>query len=1455
MKSNRKRIGTIVSAGILCIGLTLAAAGCSGMKINTGEIRAEGETTIIETPTKSVRDYSAAENAYIVAGRLKNLPSYRSEIVGETVSAMPKYTQKIEDIHIKNGKESYAQATSTSLFVNVGKQAFFKGNKVVMRDAANVSKDEWKDSFSVTTLEEYRSKIGGEPTALSNYILNDETIKSAERIPSTAENEYTFRYEIDPVFGTSRYAVKMMNYAALKSLPEFESCTLELTFDKDWNPVSLTAKDKYKIAYGVMNLSCTSTLTETFYDIGKDLEIPGADLFRARLGDDATDIDPDDGEKDDLSVLADAVLHMDLAGGLKINGALDAATASGTISLPVDAWLSFDLEKFASGGLSEAFRGRVNTNLFGVPVKILYPGDGWLYTDVGGAKYKYALAPSEEGAELEEVLSYFHVEKVGENGNTYVYQVRLNDDKAALVNTMLDALASLLPDAAGALKDFSLKEAGAMISIYKKGNEAGRITAAAVFADFGAAKLNADVTISETAEKLPSAEELASYAEGGLEKLLSQFVAFIQAAGMDFKGGVKIRGDLSVAASGGEPLSLPVDAWLSFDLDKLLSEGAASAFRARASTKMLGVGVEFLYAGDGWLYVSVGSTKYKYELPASEGSADVSGLLEFFTFAKESGSGNTGVYRLSLSEKLLGTINAALGEFTSTLPEAAGALKDLSAREISALITVRRGANELGRITGAELVADFGAAELTADLTIAEGGETLPSAEELAAYTEGDAAKLAANFGAVLKIAGGFAGLDWTTGIKTEINVGVDSLMVVPLPAEIQIVPEALLTGNVFGAIRVRVKFELGLMFGQPGIEIYYENGMLYVFNTAQAGNTVYATSVSTVDVKAALGGLVMDNVGALIGSDFDFVGFLAEAAMNSATEISSPAEGVTRVELHLSEGITALLGAGYSSIIKTVLEMDFSAMGTMGAFVQAILQGFDFPIERTSVRADFKDDKLSAISLRLTNDSEATDDEGKSFLAELDINETLAAGEAEEIFAGLQNYLAAIEEGAEVQALLAKLKADGVEWLGDSYGAKLDEAEAAYNALSPAAQKTVTDYAALAELRKEWTKLRASVNQFVTYLDELKTYDFAAEADKIGGCLEKMNPLFDAFDQRQAEYLGGYAKAEYLKIREAYERDVSVAALIADIDKLTREEYPTSAKLSAAIAAAEARYEALYETSKPLVTNFAKIEEARAVCGTLVLEELNASMAKTLADLDAVSASTTYDSAKTLKAEADGLAAQYEKLSGAEQALVTNYAAFAAAREKFTARLGDNFKTAVDALGGVEGIGAGDAAFAALTAAKNWKSLLTAAQLTALKTEADTLDACAQRHRSLETGSVERLIADIGAVEFTDECRAKILAARAAYENLRGEYLTWCANRTDLSAAEAEYVKLSVAGLDAAKVTESDRAQIELARSLYNEATSAYANNFSFKYSIKSLLRTFNTELQRLEAALAALA
>ena len=841
---NGKKKCALAAVSVLAASLILAAAGCGEVKINTGEIRAEGETTIIQTPTKTAAEYTPEENAYVVAGRLKSLEFYRSEVRGQVVAGFLNYKQTIEDTHIKNGDESYTQAKSMSMLVNVGKQAFFKGGKVVMRDATDVKKDKWSDDFSVTTLEDYREKRGAEPTALSNYILNDETILKAELV-SVSDGVYTCRYEIDPKAGTSRYAVKMMNYGGLKSAPEFESCTLELKFDENWIPVSLTTTDKYTVNF-IGDMSCSSTMTETFYDIGKPTEIPSAELFREKLGDIPDEIVPG-GEvnmEDGLAALTDAVMNTDLSGGIKVNGVLAASSAQNKLlSLPVDGWISFDLEKFAAEGLKGAFRARLSAELLGLPVNFYYTGDGTLYVAVGTVRYKYPLSLPDEGTSFEEGLELLSAEKISQNGNTYTYRFLLDEALFSPVNEAISEFTEgLVGPAKELLSGISLKEAGAVMSIHKPENQSGKIAAAELFADFSAATLSADTAVCEFTEALPSAEELATY------------------------------------------------------------------------------------------------------LPA-------------------------------------------------------------------------------------------------------------------------DTEKLSANFSALLSFADTLSAFDWTAGMN--LKVQLKSTLSFDVPAQIQILPEKLLAGAVGELLAKKLP----------------------------------------------------DLIGGISGGADGIVALLADAVLNSETTVSEAEDGTKTVQLNFSEKFNAVLSAAYAAIWDAVGNID---MGDMESLKPLLIGMFKFDVERSSFVSEYKDGRLQSFSLNLLNEPK-----NKKFILGAQIGETMAEGEMDSRFDALAAAAAAYEEGAAVREAVKNLVDNGVSWLGDSYGEKLDEVDAMYGALSDAAKKTVTDYKKIASLRKDWLALRKPVDEFTTLLETLRespTEEDWSQAEK----------LFSAFDVRQKEYLGPYAEKEYLELLEA---------------------------------------------------------------------------------------------------------------------------------------------------------------------------------------------------------------------------------------------------------------------------------------------------------------------------------
>ena len=430
-------------------------------------------------------------------------------------------------------------------------------------------------------------------------------------------------------------------------------------------------------------------------------------------------------------------------------------------------------------------------------------------------------------------------------------------------------------------------------------------------------------------------------------------------------------------------------------------------------------------------------------------------------------------------------------------------------------------------------------------------------------------------------------------------------------------------------------------------------------------------------------------------------------------------------------------------------------------------------------MRADFVGGALSDVSFRLINDGTSAMLPGRdlAFVLGMTMGETMAAGEIDKVFEGLQGHLAAYEEGTAVREAVEKLKADGVRYLGDSYKALLDETVEEYNRLSVAAQYTV-DYSGLTDLIKDFDTLRAPVDELLGYIVKLRKEGKAEDYEKAAEIYdEKIS------DPRQLEYLGRFAEEEYLELRRKYEKDVVVPALNEELSKLDRTNYPDARDLITAAAKAEAVYEDLLAESKALVTDYEAIEAAR-------------------------------------------------------QAVAPDVPAA--------------FVAAVAAIGPVEEITAGAETYAKILKAQTLRdfmanfmdaSALQAADVAAADT---TFTACKQQHRTLETALVNGLISAIGKVAFTDECHGLIVAAREAFNALPEEYKNFCSKRYTLAYAEADYVKLAIAAIDADNLTLADKAKVELARRLYDEATAAYGKNL--------LATTINNRLGDSEATLKAL-
>lgn len=183
-------MGTPMAACITC--MSFGFAGC-GQGDNSTPIEQPGESTVIETVKSSPEELSAMEVAYAYLGKQKKFTSYKSSTVGTTKAekGFVKYEQTVYNNAYKNGDEYFEDSSSSSAFVKMQHQSFVKGDKVVYRNSAN-------GELNVSEKSSYKEVYGIAPddVALGGYIMNDKSIKFAERT-ETEGDLLTYRFVLD----------------------------------------------------------------------------------------------------------------------------------------------------------------------------------------------------------------------------------------------------------------------------------------------------------------------------------------------------------------------------------------------------------------------------------------------------------------------------------------------------------------------------------------------------------------------------------------------------------------------------------------------------------------------------------------------------------------------------------------------------------------------------------------------------------------------------------------------------------------------------------------------------------------------------------------------------------------------------------------------------------------------------------------------------------------------------------------------------------------------------------------------------------------------------------------------------------------------------------------------------------------------------------------------------------
>lgn len=373
-----------------------------------------------------------------------------------------------------------------------------------------------------------------------------------------------------------------------------------------------------------------------------------------------------------------------------------------------------------------------------------------------------------------------------------------------------------------------------------------------------------------------------------------------------------------------------------------------------------------------------------------------------------------------------------------------------------------------------------------------------------------------------------------------------------------------------------------------------------------------------------------------------------------------------------------------------------------------------------------------------------------------------------------------------------------------------------------------LTTYAAEEAIVTENQDDKFAATLVIGYINSIGTVEYTEECKTK---IDTARSAYDALTDAQKEAVNNYetltaAEAAYKELEDAaIAEEASKAAIQDAVDKITAiGEVAYTEECKALIDAARAAYDALTDEQKEAVTNAETLTAAETAYATLK-EEADKKAAEEKAAADAEAAKTVVDAIDAIgevtyteecKAKIDAALEAYATLTADQQKLVTNFATLSKANEDYnTLKKAEEKKIAdaaavKDATDKIEAIGEVaytedckakiDAARAAYDALEEeLKVQITNLEtLTKAETEYEALKIEADNQAAVE--DVIDKIEAIGTVSYSDDCKAKISAAREAYDALSDELKEKVINVDALEKAEEDYEALRKAANDVVK-------------------------------------------------------
>ena len=262
---------TYVIGGAL-LALAIAAAiiipGAVGGGDDDG---AGGASTTLSRPDGDPSGQSAEDNIYITTG-VMDQETYRSETTGETKAKVGfiDYNQAVHNVRVVTSDSVFTEAISTSMFVKLGEQKYFKDGAILVRKASSISGDTatWSDQIVAISQQDYQDAYGQDPRNLSNYVISRDTVQNPT-MTANDDGTYTLTFDLEPAGASAYYRHQVRTYSGAAKNPEFTAVHMVWTIDANWDLLQMDTVESYTVSMsGLGSLNCTSTLTEVFTDFG-----------------------------------------------------------------------------------------------------------------------------------------------------------------------------------------------------------------------------------------------------------------------------------------------------------------------------------------------------------------------------------------------------------------------------------------------------------------------------------------------------------------------------------------------------------------------------------------------------------------------------------------------------------------------------------------------------------------------------------------------------------------------------------------------------------------------------------------------------------------------------------------------------------------------------------------------------------------------------------------------------------------------------------------------------------------------------------------------------------------------------------------------------------------------------------------------------------------------------------